>query len=184
MPVLFCLYRQTTRTETLSSGLLAGFAMTVPFALTFLCLMRFWPDPDVIGADVPWLPMLEAAGAGRGGAGLWISVFGVVAGWTLLETAVGGIHAITDRIEHNLEDLPKSWRPKSGEFSNWQRAAISVAVLAVAVGLAQFGIVDLVAKGYGALAWGFIALMAVPLLTVGVYRIVKGETAVERPVAS
>jgi uncharacterized membrane protein YkvI len=60
-----------------------------------------------------------------------------------------------------------------------QRAILSVAVLAIATGLATFGIIDLVAKGYGLLAWGYIVLLAVPLLTVGVWRILR-ERARER----
>ena len=171
-PVLFCLYRQKRRSETFASGALTGLFMTIPFALTFLCMMRFWPDPAVMDADVPWLPMLSTLGSSFGGTGLWISIFGVVAGWTLLETAVGSIHALTDRIEHNLDDLPAFLRPASGEFSPRQRAALSVGFLGLALLLAQFGIQDLVASGYGTLAWGFIVLMLVPLLTIGVYRIV------------
>jgi len=171
-PVLFCLYRQTRRAETVASGLLAGVAMTVPFALTFLCLLRFWPDEDVFRAEVPWLPMLETAGGGR--AQLWIVIYGVVVGWTLLETAVGVIHAVVDRLERNLGDLPGRWRPASGAFQPWQRAALSLGVLVLSMLLASFGIIDLVAKGYGALAWGFIAYLAIPLLTVGVTRIWRG----------
>jgi uncharacterized membrane protein YkvI len=169
--VLFCLHRQTRRLETFGSGLIAGVAMTVPFALTFACLMRFWPDERVFGAEVPWLPMLETA---TGDAAIvWLWIFGVVAGWTLLETAVGGLHALVDRIEHNLGDLPAAWRPASGRLEPWQRAAISVVALAIATGLATIGIIDLVAKGYLALAWGFIVLLALPLLTVGAVRIFR-----------
>ena len=167
--VLFCLYRQRSRRQTMLSGLFAGLLMTVPLALTFLCLMRFWPDKAVIDADVPWLPMLEAA-AGRF-SDYWIFAFGIVAGWTLLETAVGSIHGLIDRIEQNIGDLPVRLRPKSGKFLPWHRAALSVSILLLATLLANFGIVALVAQGYGALAWGFIVLLAIPLLTVGVKRI-------------
>jgi uncharacterized membrane protein YkvI len=171
--VLFCLHRQTRKVETYSSGVIAGVAMTIPFALTFACMMRFWPDERVFGAEVPWLHMLRTATGDA--APIWLWVFGVVAGWTLLETAVGGLHALVDRIEHNLGDLPASWRPASGRMEPWQRATFALALLAIATGLANFGIIDLVAKGYGALAWGYILLLAVPLLTIGVWRIVKGE---------
>lgn len=169
--VLFCLYRQTSRRQALTSGLLAGLSMTVPLALTFLCLMRFWPDDEVIGADVPWLPMLRVAGGSF--ATYWIVAFGLVAGWTLLETAVGSIHALVDRLERNLDDLPAAWRPASGGFRPWQRVLLSVGILGSATLLAQFGIVALVERGYGTLAWGFIVLLAIPLLTVGVARMVR-----------
>ena len=168
--VLFCLHRQTRRTETFSSGILAGVAMTVPFALTLACLLRF-PQSSVMDAEVPWLPMITTAADGRaGGPALWIAIFGLVAGWTLIETAVGSIHALLRRVESNLDDLPRRWRPASGRLTRGQKAVTAVGVLVAAAGLATFGIIDLVARGYGTLAWGFIALVVVPLFVVVPWR--------------
>jgi uncharacterized membrane protein YkvI len=173
--VLFCRYRQSRRSVIFGSGALSGLSMTVPFALTFACLMRFWPDPLVIDAEVPWLPMLTAGAEGRGGAGLWIGLFGIVAGWTLLETAVGSIHALIDRVERNLVDLPRAWRPRSGELTPWQLTVASLALLALAAGLSTIGIVDLIAGGYGTLASVFILFVVLPLLTVGVWKITRSN---------
>ncbi len=168
--VLFCLHRQTRRSETFSSGALAGVAMTVPFALTLACLLRF-PQASVMDAEVPWLPMITSAADGRaGGPALWIAIFGLVAGWTLIETAVGSIHALLRRVESHLDDLPRRWRPASGRLTRVQKAGTAVGVLAAAAGLSTFGIIDLVARGYGTLAWGFIALVVVPLFVVVPYR--------------
>ena len=171
-PVLFCLYRQRRRSETVASGVLAGAAVSVPFALTFVCLLRFWPDPAIVDAEVPWLPMLERAAPG---GGPWLILFGIVVGWTLLETAVGGIHAVVDRIEQNLGDLPQAWRPAEGTLKPLHKTIVSLAVLGAATLLAQIGIIDLVARGYSALAWGYIVLLAIPLLTVGVVRIARSS---------
>ena len=168
--VLFCLHRQTRRSETFSSGALAGVAMTVPFALTLACLLRS-PQASVMEAEVPWLPLINAAAEGRaGGPALWIAIFGLVAGWTLIETAVGSIHALLRRVESNLDDLPRRWRPASGRLTRRQKAVTAVGVLVAAAGLSTLGIIDLVARGYGTLAWGFIALVVVPLLVVVPYR--------------
>ena len=168
--VLFCLHRQTRRSETFSSGALAGVAMTVPFALTLACLLRS-PQASVMEAEVPWLPLIGAAADGRaGGPALWIAIFGLVAGWTLIETAVGSIHALLRRVESNLDDLPRRWRPASGKLTQVQKAGTAVGVLVAAAGLSTFGIIDLVARGYGTLAWGFIALVVVPLFVVVPYR--------------
>ena len=179
--VLFCLHRQTRRRETFTAGLLSGVAMTVPFALTFACLMRFWPNPAVFDADVPWLPMLAAGAEGRGGATLWFAVFGVVAGWTLLETAVGSVHALVDRIDHNLGDLPARLRPRSGRIEPWQRTVLSLVVLLVAAGLSTFGVIDLVARGYGMLAWGFVFLMVLPLFLVGGWKVIRAGSRTPAP---
>ena len=168
--VLFCLHRQTRRSETFSSGALAGAAMTVPFALTLACLLRS-PQASVMEAEVPWLPLIGAAADGRaGGPALWIAIFGLVAGWTLIETAVGSIHALLRRVESNLDDLPRRWRPASGKLTRGQKAVTAVGVLVAAAGLSTFGIIDLVARGYGTLAWGFIALVVLPLFVVVPWR--------------
>ena len=172
--VLFCLHRQTRRSETFSSGALAGVAMTVPFALTLACLLRS-PQASVMEAEVPWLPLIGAAADGRaGGAALWIAIFGLVAGWTLIETAVGSIHALLRRVESNLDDLPRRWMPASGRLTRVQKAGTAVGVLVAAAGLSTFGIIDLVARGYGTLAWGFIALVVVPLFVVVPWRAFRG----------
>jgi uncharacterized membrane protein YkvI len=39
--------------------------------------------------------------------------------------------------------------------------------------LAQFGIVALISDGYGTLAWGFMVVYIIPLLTIGVWRLIK-----------
>jgi uncharacterized membrane protein YkvI len=37
----------------------------------------------------------------------------------------------------------------------------------------RFGIIDLIAKGYVALAWIFLGIFLIPLLTVGIWKIRK-----------
>jgi len=168
--VLFVLHRQQTTRDAVESGLVAGVLMTVPFILTFLCILRFGAGPEVLDAEVPWLVMLEGVGGG------WlIGIFGVVVGWTLVETSVGSIHAVVDRIDKNLSDLP-AWLAREVEsLSPTLRAVMAGGILLLAMALSRVGIIDLVAKGYGLLAWGFIALIAIPLLTVGVYRVVRAR---------
>lgn len=178
--VLFVLHRQGERRDSLVSGVLAGLMMTLPFALTYLCVMAFYPMPRVLDAPVPWLPMLAAAGGGA-----LVAVYGAVMGWTLLETSVGMIHAILDRADAALEraagaasvadgEEAPAWLPGDGGeagLSPLQRGLIGAGVLAGAAVLSRVGIVALVAQGYTYMAYGFIALFAVPLLTVGAYRV-------------
>ena len=39
--------------------------------------------------------------------------------------------------------------------------------------LSVFGIVDLIAEGYGTLAWGYLFVYLIPLFTVGIWRLAK-----------
>lgn len=183
--VLFVLHRQGDRRDSLVSGVLAGLMMTLPFALTYLCVLAFYPASEVLDAPVPWLPMLAAAGGGA-----LVAVYGAVMGWTLLETSVGLIHALLDRADAALhraaragaEEEAPIWMPgdgggsgNDGGLSPLQRGLIGAGVLAAAALLSRVGIVALVAQGYTYMAYGFIALFALPLLTVGVYRVFVSE---------
>lgn len=158
--VLFTLHRQESRRETAAAALLSGLLMTLPFGLTYLCLMGFYPSAEVLDAPVPWLPMLRETG-GRA----VVVVFGAVMGWTLLETSVGMIHAILDRIDADLE------RTGIGGLTPLQSGLLGAGILTAAALLSRVGIIELVAKGYAAMGYAFIALFALPLLTVGAWKV-------------
>lgn len=156
---LFTPRRQTRMRQSVVSGILAGVFMTIPWFLTYFALMGFYPREEVFGATVPWLVML-------GNQAAWVVViFGVIVGWTLIETATGMIYALIARLNQNLvdQDKPRMSRSWSG--------AIAVLILALSVLLARVGIIDLVGKGYTIMAYAMIAVFAVPLLVRGSYLI-------------
>lgn len=158
--VLFVLDRQTTRRQAIIAGVLTGLLSTVPFLLTYLAVMVYYPDPAVLGAEVPWLVMLQRVG---GPALAWL--FAVVVVWTLIETAVGFVHAVTDRIS-----LARIESGRSG-LTPRQAGWVAAAILLTSAILSRVGIIALVAQGYSLMAWGFLLMFALPLLTVGVRRL-------------
>src|SRR5699024_7459009 len=163
---LFTVQRQTRLKHTAVAGLLAGLFMTIPWFLTYFALMGLYPQKGIFDASVPWLEMLGPEAA-------WVMVvFGVVVGWTLIETATGMIYALVARVDQNLLDLDR--RPLSRRASG----AVAVVTLLLALVLAQVGIIDLVSKGYTAMGYAMIAVFAVPLLVRGTYLIVtrKGQS--------
>lgn len=168
--VFFVLERQTTRKETMTAGVLSGTLMSLPFALSYVALMGFYPQESVMGAPVPWLSMLDAVG----GTAI-IALYGLVVGWTLIETSVGLIHAILDRIDADVAEVDAGPLEGMEGLSRIHRGALGVGILVGAMLLSRVGIITLVAQGYTLMAYFFIALFAVPLLTVGVYRIVNPE---------
>ena len=50
---------------------------------------------------------------------------------------------------------------------------IGIVLLVVSLGLARFGIIALVARGYGLMSWGIFGIYFVPLVTVGLYKIIR-----------
>ena len=156
---LFVLDRQTSRAQALLAGLFTGLLSTVPFALTWLAVLAYYPDPAVLGAEVPWLVML-----GRVGVAPLVAFYAVVVLWTLIETGVGMIHALLDRVS--------AARVQAGRagLGRTATAALTAGILVVAAALSRLGIIALVARGYALMAYGFLALFALPLLTRGVAR--------------
>lgn len=170
--VLFTLHRQGRLKDSVIGGIAAGVIMTLPFLLTYLCVLAFYADGGVVAAEVPWLFMLEAT------AGTWVIVlFGIVVGWTLMETSSGLVHAILDRVDRDVVHLDLPGTRKGQGLSGLQKGALGVLILGSAAGLAQVGIVDLVGVGYLWMGYAFLVVFALPLVTVGVWHIVRTHKA-------
>jgi uncharacterized membrane protein YkvI len=75
------------------------------------------------------------------------------------------IHAFIDRINSSLMEV------SGRKLTRRQSGMIAIAALLFAVILAQVGIIDLIGKGYYIMAYGMIAVFAIPILTIGTYRI-------------
>lgn len=166
---LFTLDRLTKPSQALWAGLVTGVLATIPFALTFLAILVFYPDPEVLDANVPWLVMLKQ----RAGSGV-TALYAVVVLWTLVETCIGLLHALTDRIDANLRELGRK------TMSARAVALLTTAALIAAALLSRVGLIALVARGYTLMAYGFLALFALPLLTVGVWRILRAPAPESR----
>ena len=148
----FTIKNISTKRESILAGLIAGTLMTVPWFLTYIAIMAYYPSHAVLGATVPWLKMLEPFSSSL------VIVFGIVVGWTLVETATGVIHAFIGRID--VEIYEKKQRHLTGNL----KALISVIALLAAMLLSQVGIIDLIAKGYAFMAYAMILFYGVPLL--------------------
>ena len=92
----------------------------------------------------------------------------------LLESGTSSVHAINERIDH-------VWLARTDrELTHTARLSIAAVVLIGCMFLAsRFGLVALIANGYRALAYILLATFVLPLVTVGVWRIARGETAAQ-----
>jgi uncharacterized membrane protein YkvI len=90
----------------------------------------------------------------------------------LLESGTGGAHAINERIA-------QAYRSRRGrELSTRARLAFTGVLLLVAIFLAdRFGLVTLIARGYRTLGYVLIGVYVLPLLTYGVWRLVRCRVA-------
>ena len=52
---------------------------------------------------------------------------------------------------------------------------MTVIVLVLAILLSKVGIIDLISKGYNAMSYALMIVYMLPMLTIGLYTIVKGK---------
>lgn len=156
-PVLAALRLHETRRETLVAGALTGPIAMIPGLLFFLPMIGLYPQ--ILEATVPSTVLLEALGS----RGFQIA-FQVVLFGTLIETGAGLIHAVNERISGLQKD-------RSSEMAPWVRPAVAVGLLGLGTAVSGFGLTGLIARGYGTLTLGFIAIYVIPVLTIGVWKI-------------
>jgi uncharacterized membrane protein YkvI len=163
--VLFCIRHVQRRRQALISGGIAGLLAIIPAVLFYCVMVGFYPA--IVQQSVPLSAMLASFHAH------WFELlFQVVIFGTFIETGTGLLHAINERVAHTVAERGRSLPP-------YMRPLLAVGALAFAIVAGnQLGMVRLIASGYGLLTWAIVLLFVVPLLTVGVLRILR-ETPAE-----
>ncbi|WP_227379941.1 YkvI family membrane protein [Haladaptatus halobius] len=163
IPPLFLIDRMESRSEAVLSGVLSAFMLAIPLALSYLSLLAYYPNERVMGASVPWLAML--------GSPVLLVLYGVAIGWTLTESGVGFVHSITERIDENIRESDYRFFATRDGLSAFERGSVGLLILLSAIWLSRIGIISLVSEVYPILAVLFTAVLVLPLLTVGLYRL-------------
>ncbi len=146
-----------SRRDALVAGLVAGPLAMLPALLFFVCMVAWIPQ---IGAQaLPSDFMLQ-----RLDQPLFHLLFQAMIFAALLESGTGAVHAINERVA-------VVWRARRGHpMPNRSRFAIAAALLVGSIFIAErFGLVALIANGYRALAWLFLVVYVLPLLTLGAW---------------
>lgn len=166
--VFFALRHLKTRKEAITAGLLAGPLGMLPAVFLYVAMMAAYPE-------VGELPIPSALLLARIDAFWFSALFQIVLLGTFVQTGVGLIHAINERVAATLaargRAMPAIWRP-----------IIAVLILLTALVLAtRFGIIPLIGQGYGLLTYGFIAVFVLPVLTLGLVRVIRAGRPVPLP---
>jgi uncharacterized membrane protein YkvI len=157
--VLFCLNHIETRKEAIIAGLLGGPIAIIPGLLFYISVIGFYPE--VLPVEIPAVYILE-----RAGIPALLIVFQVMLFGTLVETGTGFIHSVNERLRSAL-------RTRGKDLKQWHRPLVAVVILLIAFALSTFGLVDLIAKGYGTISWGFFVVFIIPLMTLGIYKLAR-----------
>jgi len=156
--ILFCVRHFDSRKEALISGIFAGLIGMLPALVMFIAMLSQYPQ--IISETVPINIILENIG--------WAPfkfMFQIVLFGTFIETGVGLIHGFNERILSVKPDLLDSWR-----------AIIGIFLLLISIFFAnQIGLIGLIANGYGALTWGYWIIFVIPIITIGLKKILNDE---------
>lgn len=161
--VLYSTMAIRTRREAVLAATTAAFICIVPAALFHFTFLAHYPA--VIGYEIPVYTVLV-------GLGLQVLVLAYLVGLfgTFIETGAGLIHGVNERIDSYRLDVGKPG------LKRMTRSLIAMGTVAVSAALATVGIIPLIARGYGGISWGFLAVYILPLLTIGVVKMRrKGE---------
>jgi uncharacterized membrane protein YkvI len=157
--ILPVLRHLTGRRDALVAGVIAGPLAMLPAVLFFTAMMAF--HPSIADASLPSDVLLRAMDVPG-----FTLLFQLMIFVALLESGIGAVHAINERIAHA--------QVARGRVAPGLRGRLLVGgtLLAGCMFVAgRIGLVDLIASGYRLLAAMFLAIYVAPLVTIGVLRL-------------
>lgn len=164
--ILPVLRHLTSQRDAVIAGLIAGPLSMLPAILFFVAMMAFYPG--IGGETLPSDFLL-----GKMNAPIFHIIFQIMIFAALLESGAGSVHAINERISSAIESRGRV------PLTAASRAVIGTVILTGCMFVAaRIGLVDLIASGYRFLAWLFLIVFVMPLLTIGVYRLLRQSTGV------
>jgi uncharacterized membrane protein YkvI len=157
---LFTIVDTDSRGEAILSGLIAGAIAIFPAIILFIALISQYPETASVPVPVNFVfQKLNVR---------WLQIiFQIVLFGTLIETGSGFIKAVSDRLEGQF------CKPEKPRL--WIRPVTAVTCVLLGVIVSSFGLTGLIARGYGTITWGFFVVYVIPMLTWGVYKIIKKE---------
>jgi len=154
--ILPVLRHLTSNRDAVIAGLLAGPLGMLPAVLFFVCMAAYYPD--IANTTLPSDYILT-----RLDAPAFHFVFQLMILAALLESGTGMVHAINERVDGVM-------RARGRALSTAMRLWIAGGMLVVSIFVAtRFGLVTLIARGYRALAYAFLAVYVAPVLTYGLW---------------
>ncbi len=155
--VLYTVRDVKTRKEAVTCGLISGCFGIIPAVL--LLIVMSCDLAATVSAEVPVTVIFDMLHM------TWLYVlFEIVLMGTLIATGTGFIKAADDRIEI-------AYRRKHGTVAKWIRPVVTLGLTVMGIAVSTFGLIPLIAQGYGTICWGLFLFFALPLLTVGVYKL-------------
>ncbi len=155
---------RTVKDALVAGGLCGPIAM-LPAALFFLAMCAF--PGELSHATVPSDALLRRLDSPALHQTYLVVMFG-----GLIESGTGLIHALNERIQGVRSGSALMARYGTGKV----RALVTAAALVIALSVGrEVGLIDLIAKGYSSMAVVFLVVFVLPLMTIGLYRLLSAR---------
>ncbi|NHK26447.1 hypothetical protein FF098_000835 [Parvularcula flava] len=150
----------TKSRDAVVAGMLSGPLAAIPAMIFLAAMTAFYPA--IADEALPAEYILAQLGQP-----LFYFAFQLMILLALLETSVGCVNALNERIAKAMESKGRVMTPRL-------RTGITVILIAFAMVVAtRFGLIALIASGYRFLGYTFIAVFILPLFTVGAWQLYR-----------
>ena len=161
--VLFATRGIETRKQALVCGGLCGLLLMLPGILFHLSFLGSLPDVTHQKVPIHWM-------INKSGSNFLLPIYLLAMLGTFLGTGSGLIQALNERLDVWLAG-------RNGRtLSPAARSSVAIGGILISALLGQLGIITLIAKGYGTIAWGFLFVFALPVLFVSGKRLFVGKS--------
>jgi len=156
--MLFATRAIETRRQAILSGILCAAFGVIPGVLLHVSFAAGYPE--ILTRPIPLYWMITALNVPVLTAAYLVVLLG-----SLFDVGLGFIQSVNERVE--------SWslERRNQTLSRATRAGIASLAMLISGALSLVGIVKLISQGYGTIAFGFLILFVIPLMTVGLYRL-------------
>lgn len=148
------------RREAIGAGILAAVISLLPGAIFHVAFFAAYPG--VTAQEVPVYWMIQKFYVPG-----FLIIYSIMLFGTLIETGAGSLQGVFERIDTFL--IEKGMKP----LPKLANALIAIVTIGVSIGLSGLGVITLVANGYGLMAWAYMAVFIIPILTIGIYKIIR-----------
>ena len=156
--VLFATHGIKTRTEALISGALCGIFLMLPGLLFHISFLGALPEVTTQKVPVHWMIT-------KLNNEVLLSIYLMAMLGTFIGTGSGFIQALNERLDvWSMEKLGRVLSPAA-------HSGVAIGGLLMSAVFGQLGIITLIAKGYGTMAWGFLFVFVLPVLFIATYKI-------------
>lgn len=153
--LLFCARDLSCARDSAISATVAGIAGAFPALIFHFTFMSNYPA--VLDEALPVYALLkDVAGP------LLFLTYIIVLFAMMIQTVAGLLQGLIERLDGWAMEI------RNTPLSSRNHALIAAGVLVASLLISRFGITAIIAKGYGTLAWGYLLVFVIPLVTIGV----------------